>query len=72
MKKTFAKIKGDIRSSYTIFYAEDGMTEQECLEHGYKELIDNPPQCDADEIAVLDRFDESSTTIVMVYRIVKI
>jgi hypothetical protein len=36
MKKTFAKVEGSIKSSYTIFYAPNSMTEDECIDAGYK------------------------------------
>lgn len=68
MKKTFAKVEGSIKSSYTIFYAPNGMTEDECIAAGYKQLIDSPPECGSEEIAILDEIEEDDSTITMKYR----
>ena len=67
MKNTFAKVEGSIKSSYTIFYAPKGASEDECIAAGYKQFIDSPPECGPSEIVILDEIEEDDSTITMKY-----
>ena len=67
MTYRYGKIFGDVKKSYSIAYAPQEMSIDECKQNGYKLIIDDEPQHLPNHIAMPDHVEEDEESFRIIY-----